>query len=595
MSISPATVNNHLKLKPERPRLLVVDDDSSVRLVSRKALEKVGFLVYEASDGETALDWLQSGDCDAVLLDARMPGLTGFETCQKMRVQMGADPIPIIIATALEDDDSIQKAFESGATDYAPKPLDWRIIIPRLQALMRACEAIKTGREMYDLAHTDSETGLANERRLVSELAPRLNTLRAPAHRTVLIRCASPDFYHFNAKLCSSGLKKLALDVVNRFQACVGEYLAGSPAALRLRPLYARLSESHFCIALTGCHSDEMIRQLAESLLRALSVCTEIDDICCNLKWTIGIAGSDQLASTDALMGATAFAIKQDPKNTDCPTICFYNASLREAISRGVQLENFLRRDITEGKLEVHYQPKFALSDYSLVGMEALIRWNSGELGQVSPARFIPIAESVGLIIPLSHLVIERVLDQMVCWQQQGLPAVPVSINVSGIHLNSATFVQELVTAVSRRRVPSHLVELEVTESVMVQGSGVALCNLNELRALGFRISVDDFGTGYSSFSYLQDLPIDCLKVDRSFINSIASDATARAIARAIITVGHDVGLHVIAEGVESPEQLRCLKALKCDSVQGYLTGRPVHGDDFSPFFSGYRATSTIA
>lgn len=698
----------HFSPEPEPARLLVVDDDSSVRIGSRLALEHAGFRVTDAPDGYTALNCLQSQHFDAILLDACMPGLDGFATCRKMRERLGGDLIPIVIATGLDDDASIQTAFECGATDFAPKPLIWRIIVQRLHALIHArqatshlngrssqmfsmlktsseavlvldqcgviqgrhhieklpgavtamlepgcnffdilpggcavrvekawknslsadsvdefiltleaqetafklqgrfiagienevlcllqdqTEAFAAERKMYELAYLDQCTGIANEKRLISELSLRLKCTRDFGQKTVLIRCATPDFQGFEPRLGRHGLDKLACAVVSRLQECVKDFAART-SMLSERLLIARISGSHFGIVLSGECGQESVRTLAQLLSNSLAVCVEIDGFSCPMDWTIGIADSAQATSPDSLLSATAYAIQLTPGLNEPDRVCFYHPTLRDNSYRATELEQLLRRDIADGALEMNYQPKFALTDFSLVGMEALVRWNNREMGPVSPAQFIPVAEHTGQVVALSHLVIERVFDQMVQWREQGRLSVPVSINISGIHLNSETIVQELMAGVDQRQIPCHLVELEVTESIMVQGAGRALKNLNELRSLGFRISVDDFGTGYSSLSYLLELPIDCLKVDRSFITNIADDPTARAIAKAIITVGHDVGLDVIAEGVETPEQLRCLRELQCDSVQGYITGRPVVSDHFADFFGGYRCGS---
>ena len=696
---------------PEPSRLLVVDDDSAIRTVSRLALEYSGFSVTEACDGYTALSWLKSHRFDAILLDARMPGIDGFETCRQMRERLGMDPVPIVIATGLDDDVSIQTAFDCGATDFAPKPLNWQIIIQRLRALIRAreasihlngrslqtssmlktsseavltmdrnaviqerkhteklpeavkemfrpgcaffdvlpvecsgrvakawenavngdsidefilqfgangsdmniqgrfiagvenemlcllqdqTEAFVTERKMYELAYVDQCTGIANEKRLISELTLRLKQERDNGPSTVLIRCATSDFQEFEPRLGRSGLNKLACTIVSRINSRVTKFAKDTSLVLSEPPLVARISESHYAIALSGDGvRGDNIEELAQSILSVLTNCVEIDGFSCPMDWKIGIATSTGTTSPDALLSATAYAIQSGLAVNGNDRIRFYNSGVQENIGRAMELERLLRKDIATGALEVYYQPKFALSDRSLIGMEALVRWNNLELGPVSPARFIPLAEQTGLIIPLSHFVIETVLDQIVCWREEGSPAVPVSINISGHHLNSQTIVEELMAGIEQRDIPCHLVELEVTESIMIEGAGRALANLHELRENGVRISIDDFGTGYSSLSYLRELPIDCLKIDRSFVNSIANDPTAHAIAKAIITVGHEVGLHVIAEGVETPEQLTCLKDAQCDSVQGYLTGRPVDRDHFDVFFGGYVPRST--
>lgn len=692
----------------EHRRLLIVDDDLAIRMVCRMALSKAGFGITEASDGYTALSWLESHKFDAILLDARMPGLDGFETCRKIREQLNGDPIPIVMVTGQDDDESIDTAFESGATDFVSKPLNWKIISKRLSSLigasvvkkhlnsrshqissllktssesmllldqngviqgthqierlpirlrakmvvggklvqaldaefsdpvtmawskaqrMGACESFIVGyqqeqqvhtfqgrfvpgaegewlclfqdqsavfnceQQAIELAHKDPATGIANEKLLLSELGSRLRNDRENNLQTAVLRFSASDLRGFEPTGGRNGMVRVAQTIVERLEVGLDSYFSALSAdAKGPNQLVARLSESDYVVVLSALTDSEFLEELATLLLRRLSTNIEVGDHICAIDWTVGIADTNEASSTtDSLLNATAYAIHSDLQSSNGYRVRRYNASLKAKVQSEIEIERYLRRDIVDGVLEVYYQPKFDLSNLSLIGMEALIRWNNAELGFVSPAQFIPIAERSGLIISLSHLVVERVFDQIVAWRDEGYRSVPVSINISGIHLNTRTIVEELRAGIQHRRIPPELIELEVTESIMVDGLGKAFKNLSDLRDMGIRVAIDDFGTGYSSLSYLKTLPADCLKIDRSFVQSITSDPTAEAIARAIITVGHDVNLHVIAEGVETAEQLRKLAELGCDSVQGYFTGRPVAGADFTAFFAGAR------
>lgn len=689
----------------DRPCLLVVDDDLAVRTVSRLALSKAGFSVTEASDGYTALSWLESHKFDAIILDARMPGMDGFATCRQMRELLGADLVPIIIVTDQDDDASIDAAFDSGATDYAPKPLNWRIMIERLNSLVRArvikkhlnnrsnqlssilktsaeamllldhngviqgtylterlprwlsekftvglnfleclpddcvqvvhkslvyaqntdvCESfifchqreesshtlhgrfVTSGenellcllqdrsesfvnqRELFELMHTDPETGIANERQFMLELAQRLRDGSNRNTHTVLLRYSGSGLNSFEPRIGRSGIVRLLQEVVERMTLGLDSYLITLSEDDRPATFIARLSESQFVVLLSGLTTCDFVEELATVLLRRISTSFEIDGYTCAIDWVVGIADTLEASATaDGMMSATAYAIQSNGTPMNDYQVFRYNAALKNKTLKDNKIERLLRQDIAEGILEVHYQPKFDLSNLSLIGMEALIRWTNAELGVISPGTFIPIAEKSGLIIPLSHLLVEKVFNQIVVWRAEGRDLVPVSINISGIHLNTRLIVEELRAGMQQRRIPPELVELEVTESIMIDGKGMALRNLSDLRSMGVRIAIDDFGTGYSSLSYLKNLPCDCLKIDRTFIQSITSDPTATAIAHAIIKIGKEVKLHVIAEGVETKEQLEKLAQLGCDSVQGYFTGRPVSSDNFAPFFKG--------
>ncbi|WP_323751023.1 putative bifunctional diguanylate cyclase/phosphodiesterase [Marinobacter sp.] len=688
----------------EAHRLLVVDDDLAVRMVSRYALEKSGFGVTDASDGFTALSWLKSHAFDAVLLDARMPGIDGFATCRQIRELLNDDSFPIIIATGQDDEDSVDAAFESGATDFATKPLNWRIITKRLNSLIGAravkknlndrshqissmlktsseamlvlddngviqashllerlpselsrnvtpgnrlidclqtdsalvveqaraealkgdsfdsfvvyssqdglahtvqgrfiagsenelicllqdqSEAFVVEKQMFDLVHKDPSTGVANEKQLMSELRQRLRDGVETNTHSVLLRYSASDLRCFEPRIGRQGMGRLARTIVERLGVGVENFLLTREQISEPgNALIARLSDSDYIVVLSGLEEVGFADELADVLLRRVTAGIEIDGFTCSVEWAVGVADSiDSSATPDGILSATAYAIQSEGALASGRRIHRYNTELRERVCQDIEIERLLRRDIADGVLEMHYQPKFDLSGLGLIGMEALMRWTNSELGVVSPARFIPIAEKSGLIVSLSHVMVEKVLDQMMVWRVEDRKQVPVSINISGIHLNTRTIVQELQAGIKQRNIPPHLLELEVTESIMIDGTGKALKNLTDLRDMGVRVAIDDFGTGYSSLSYLRSLPIDCLKIDRSFVSSITTCSTAQAIAKAIITVGHDVNLHVIAEGVETHEQLECLTNLGCDSVQGYFTGRPVASAEFTRFF----------
>jgi EAL domain-containing protein (putative c-di-GMP-specific phosphodiesterase class I) len=256
------------------------------------------------------------------------------------------------------------------------------------------------------------------------------------------------------------------------------------------------------------------------------------------------------------------------------------NALVNERLS----LEYSLRRALERDELLLHYQPKIELATGAIVGVEALIRWQHPEHGLIRPQRFIPIAEETGLIVPIGEWVLRTACRQNRAWQDAGLPPIAVAVNVS-----TRQFRQEsLVKTVARILVesglnPEHL-ELELTESMVMYNADAAIAILHELKSLGVRLSVDDFGTGYSSLSYLRRLPIDCLKIDQSFVTHIGDriDTDDGLLAQAIISLGHSLKLRVIAEGVETEAQVRFLKMHACDEAQGFYYSEPLSAHDYA-------------
>jgi EAL domain-containing protein (putative c-di-GMP-specific phosphodiesterase class I) len=250
-------------------------------------------------------------------------------------------------------------------------------------------------------------------------------------------------------------------------------------------------------------------------------------------------------------------------------------------------LENSLRRAIEREELRLHYQPLVSLRDGRFVGAEALIRWQHPELGLVSPAEFIPLAEETALIVPLTHWVLRTACRQMKEWQDAGLELTTVSVNISAQHFTAANLPVAVSEALSSAGLDGRHLCLELTESVMMENVEETIATLLELRKLDVKISIDDFGTGYSSLSYLKRLPIDTLKIDQSFVRNSPSDSDDAAIAMLIISMAHSLNLSVVAEGVETEEQMQLLRSQECDVMQGYLVSRPVPGTEMTAMLAG--------
>ncbi|MNO99008.1 Cyclic di-GMP phosphodiesterase Gmr [compost metagenome] len=238
-------------------------------------------------------------------------------------------------------------------------------------------------------------------------------------------------------------------------------------------------------------------------------------------------------------------------------------------------LHTRLGRAIREGDLQLHYQPKVRLADRELVGFEALLRWEHAELGAIPPAEFIPLAESTELIHPLTQWVLDEALRQWRSWEDNGL-GICIAINISANNLRNPHFTAELQAALERHRVPAGMIELEVTEGTLLEDPEMALRSLQEIRDLGVTLSIDDFGTGYSSLAYLKRLPVQVLKIDRTFVSVMASSPSDAMIVQSTVSLGHNFGMQVVAEGVEDAATVETLLRLGCDIGQGYHFGRPM-------------------
>lgn len=264
----------------------------------------------------------------------------------------------------------------------------------------------------------------------------------------------------------------------------------------------------------------------------------------------------------------------------------FYAAQMNAQGNERLLLESGLRRAIERGELELHYQPKMDLKTQRIVGVEALMRWRHPVLGLVSPAQFIPIAEETGLIVPMGKWALETACAEARDWQKRGLPPVQMSVNLSPRQLSSPAIIDDIAEVLNTSGLNPALLELEITESAMMKNPESAAAMLKQIRAMGVGLAIDDFGTGYSSLSYLKRFPLTTVKIDRSFVNDLSQDSDAQALADGIVTLAHGLRMKVVAEGVETAEQLAYLRAHDCDEIQGYWLCKPLPAEDVCGFMS---------
>jgi len=262
-------------------------------------------------------------------------------------------------------------------------------------------------------------------------------------------------------------------------------------------------------------------------------------------------------------------------------TFQFYTAEMNSNVNERLVLESWLRRALERGELVLHYQPQVDLRSNRVFGAEALIRWQHPNMGLVSPAKFIPLAEQTGLIVAIGEWAMRTACAQNKAWQDAGLPPITVAVNISARQFREKKLADSVAEILAKTGLDPRYLEMEVTESVIMHDAEEVITLLQRLKSMGVTLSVDDFGTGYSSLSYLKRFPIDRLKIDQSFVHDIASDSDGAAIVRAVINLGHDLNLRVIAEGVETKEQLEFLRFLQCDEKQGYLFSRPLPAGEF--------------
>jgi len=693
--------------------VLVVDDEAMNRLLVGETLRNAGLQVLEACSGAEALSLFPQRLPNMVILDVMMPGMDGFETCRALRALPGGETVPILMLTGLEDMDSINHAYESGATDFAAKPINWILLRQRVRYLLRAGQAMAelqrsetrlataqhiahlgswewdlvTGRgywsdEVYWLlgfnpddfwpnfakflerVHPDDRANIES----AVEAAQRQGTPYGVEHRVVL-----PDgtvrilFVHGQVDRDAQGRPVLMVgtlqDITDRRQAeerirklAYYDALTGLPnrqlfneqlqfslnmaqrhdskvavlfldldrfkrindtyghsvgdqvlqqVADRLREgvrdydaivrhehdnggtSLARLGGDEFILCFSDLLRAEDAAKAAQRLLRVLEKPLVIEGNELFIAASLGIAlapadGKDFEALVKNAESAM-YVAKSDGGNT----VRFYNNSMNASAFKRLSLENNLRRALERREFELHFQPQVAIENGEIVGAETLIRWRHPDLGMVSPAEFIPVAEESGLIAAIGDWVLREACRQTRAWQDAGLPSLRVAVNLSPRQFRQEQLLRKVELALYESGLESKYLELEITEGAVMQHAAESIKTLHAMKEMGLHIAVDDFGTGYSSLSYLRRFPIDLLKIDRSFIRDVVNNQDDAAITSTIIAMARSLRLATIAEGVETVEQLEFLRHNGCQVVQGFLYSKPLPAEAFASLLQG--------
>jgi diguanylate cyclase (GGDEF)-like protein/PAS domain S-box-containing protein len=437
-----------------------------------------------------------------------------------------------------------------------------------------ALENISRQHKLDYLAFYDELTGLANRSLFLERLAQHMRAAVSGGHKLALFFLDLERFRNIN-----DSLGRPAGDALLKQ---VAEWLTRS---VRDPNLLARLGADHFAIVLPEVNQDGDVARLLDKRLREfVEHPFRLNDTEIRVATKVGVAlfpndGTD----ADTLLKNAEAALKQAKERGD--RILFYTQTMNEAVAGNLTLENQLRRALENEEFVLHFQPKVSLNTGKLTSAEALIRWNDPLTGLVPPGRFIPILEETGLIHDVGRWALRTAIAQSMRWRGAGLPAVRIAVNVSPLQLRSPGFIPELRQAISIDAHAAEGLELEITESVIMEDIKNCIAVLRAIRAMGLSVAIDDFGTGFSSLGYLAKLPVDTRKIDRSFVTEMTTGPDGMALVSMIINLAHSLKLNVVAEGVETEEQSRLLRLLHCDQMQGYLFSKPVPADEFEARF----------
>ena len=565
-----------------RRSAIIAHADPLTRRLLTEATAALGLVPQVFDNGSAALSAAVSADLGIVLLDEEMPEMDGYSVCSRLRSEAHLSLVPIVMLTRRDDTVAIGRAFEAGATDFIFKPVNWALLSRRLQYLLRNAAAAE---RIERLAYFDPLTGLPNRQRCI-ETAERLFAEASGCGESVAV--VYMDLNSF--KRINDTFGHSAGDAV--LQTVAGR-LVGLIQSERGHVSVARFGGDEFVILLR----DRSARSRALTMInRCCSIFHDpilYDGLEFHSAPSVGIAvyPDDGNSVTEVLKHADT-AMYQAKQQGFAPAVMVYEPAMSSRRRDWLDLETRLRHAVQTHRLELQFQPKFSLTDGRVAGVEALLRWRDEVHGEIPPSRFIQVAEDSGLIIDIGNFVVRRVCRQLREWIDCGL-SVPVAINVSGKELLHGDPARVIETEATAAGIPAGLIEVEITESLLVKDSPVASDALERLRQLGCRIALDDFGTGYSSLAYITRLPPDRIKIDKAFVHHVDRSPSDAAIAATILALGQSLGIVVTAEGIERPAQLEWLRSRGCNEAQGFLLSRPLSAHELEQRFLASHITWT--
>ncbi|HEV7681352.1 MAG TPA: EAL domain-containing protein [Pyrinomonadaceae bacterium] len=584
-----------LATETKRPGLLIIDDDQQIRslLYSVLADEYDCTMVNSA---EAALGILKTIKFDVVISDINMGGISGLDLVPLV-LQQAPETVVVMVSGQHRIDAAIQ-AMRAGAFDYLTKPFDLQHVEAAMQRALAHHRLLEEKKyyedslkellssrtaEVERLAYFDSLTDLPNRLLFEDRLTQALKHAQKDNQPVGNVLMRIDRFKEITDTLGPATGSRLLREIAWRVRKSSDE-----------RGTVARFEGDNFALLITDIHGSEDVLEVLKHLMESVRVPFVLDDHRLHVTASIGVSlfPIDGETSEELLKNAGIALFRAESVGGD--NYQFYQAEMNARALELLKMEGDLRRAIEDDELRLYYQPQVDLRTHQIVGVEALVRWQHPELGMLQPSRFIPLAEDTGLVVPLGEWGLREACRQLVMWQQNGLDGLRISVNVSPAQFQQGNFVETVAQILRKSEIDPAKLQFEITETSLMNNADDVLTRLTELKQMGLMIAIDDFGVGYSSLGYLKRLPIDMLKIDRSFVNDATTDPDDAALIMAIITLAHNLRLKVMAEGVETNDQVRFLSLLRCDEAQGYLFGKAEPGEFFTTKTIGATGNATL-
>ena len=584
------------ELAKQKPTILIIDDDEQVRKLLTEILGADNHCTTVES-AECALAVLDTTNFDLVISDINMSGISGLELVPTV-LHKNPDAVVIMISGQQTIEYAIE-AMRVGAFDYITKPFDLPLIEAAVRRALSHHQLLDQKRRYEDhledlvknrtaeiehMAYYDRLTDLPNRSLFTDRCTKEIERARDSKQLAGVILISIDRFKNINDTLGHAAGDQLLREVAIRIRGCVN----GSD-------IVARFEGPEFAVLLTQLVEPSAVEAVSVSIMESLrtSFCLPTQEV--YVTSSIGISLFPVNGEVGAVILQNAAAALYRAKKLGGNNYQFYAADMNALALNRLSLETSLRQAIDNQEFVTYYQPVVDLASTRIVGLEALVRWQHPRLGLLPPSEFLGLAEDTGLIPEISASVMRTACLQTRRWQLEGLSHLRIAVNVSARQFQQKDFIDRILQILRDSNLSPTCLELEVTETSIMENPESAAEILTEIRRLGVRVAIDDFGTGYSSLSYLKRFPIDTLKLDRSFVNGAATDPDDAALVTAIVTLAHNLRLKVVAEGIETEAEVNFLRLLKCDEGQGYFFARPQPADRLRQvLLKGLSANSVI-
>jgi diguanylate cyclase (GGDEF)-like protein len=551
-------------------KVLVADDSEINLMLISLVLKEQGHEIITVTNGQEAIEVFKRRRPDLVIMDVVMEGMDGFECARTMRSIRRDDWIPIIFLSNSVDDSSLAKGIDAGGDDYLAKPFSKITLIAKIKAMQRISDMrqklYRTTQKLEVFSATDALTGIYNRFQFDKSIVEKLSMANRYHRQLALLFIDLDNFKIINDTFGHHVGDLLLKEVATRLKSC-----------LRTEDFLARVGGDEFAVILSDIDNPLIAGVIAQKILDSLTPDYHLDENKIRTSASIGIALYPSSETTQMTLIQNADVAMYHAKELGRNSYQYYSANLNEKYKQHIHLEQALQFALEKNQFYLKYQPIMDLQKRQVIGLETLLCWDHPEYGAVSPVDFIPIAEEMGLIVPIGYWIMRQACEHAVQWGLEEIDNFKLGINISSHQLLQEDFYQNTVDILNDTNVSPTLLEFEITETTEMDYADFTLRQtITKLHDLGITISIDDFGTGYSSLTRLKDLAIDTLKIDQIFVQDAIKDYNAGIIVKNLINMCKELKLDVIAEGIETQEQLDFLLAHGCIHGQGYLLARPL-------------------